>query len=544
MTQRIDGRLLGAMLSNGYRNLIRNVELINDLNVFPVPDGDTGTNMTRTLSGGVAAVKAQSAAGAYMKEFSRGTLLSARGNSGVILSQFIHGLAEGMADKEEISLSDFAHAMALGQRDAYHAVMKPAEGTILTLIRQGAEFLQEHSFDSFEDCFKAMIAHLRTVLQHTPELLPVLKEAGVVDSGGAGLVCIFEGMEAALRGEIIESDAAADRSLTEVVSAPTLGSFGPDSVLEYGYCTEFILQLMHAKCDIAAFSLRPMIDYYESIGDSLVAVQDGDIVKIHVHTFTPEKVIDFARQYGEFITFKMENMSVQHNEAVEAKQAPREKYAVVAVTSGDGLDSYFKEIGVKVTVPGGQTQNPSAEDFLTAFRQANSEHIIVLPNNSNIILTAQQAAELYTEARVHVIETKSIAEGYSSLSMMDLCADTVEELLESMTCSLGGVTTGQVTTATRDTCMNGVEVKKGDHIGLARHKILSAEGNAVDAALKMLENLEDMEDKQVLTVFYGKDLTEDELEVLQSQIEERYPLLEAGYIYGGQPVYSLIMAIE
>lgn len=543
MTAFLTGRELSAMLLNGYRNLLRNSDLINDLNVFPVPDGDTGTNMTRTLSGGVGNAKDDAAAGSYMKAFARGTLLSARGNSGVILSQFIHGLAEGMEGKEEISLADFAYAMSLGQRDAYHAVMKPTEGTILTLIRQGAAFLQENSFESFEDCLKALIAHLRDVLQHTPELLPVLKEAGVVDSGGAGLVCIFEGMEAVLRGEVIESDGAADSSLKETAPV-TMGSFGPHSVLEYGYCTEFILQLMHAKCDIAKFSLQPMIDYYESIGDSLVAVMDGDIVKIHVHTFTPDKVIAYARQFGEFLTFKMENMSVQHSEVVEQKQGPKDKYAVVAVTSGEGIDSYFKEIGVKVTVSGGQTQNPSAEDFLAAFRKANSQHIIVLPNNSNIILTARQAADLYTDAQVHVIDTKSMAEGYSALSMMDLYADTVEELLESMTMPLEGVTTGQVTTATRDTCMNGITVKQGDHIGLADHKILSAAANAVDAAMEMLQALEEMEDKQVLTVFYGEDLTDEELEELQNRVEEAYPLLETGYLYGGQPVYSLIMAIE
>lgn len=543
MTAFLTGRELSAMLLNGYRNLLRNSDLINDLNVFPVPDGDTGTNMTRTLSGGVGNAREGAAAGEYMKAFARGTLLSARGNSGVILSQFIHGLAEGMEGKEEISLGDFAYAMRLGQRDAYHAVVKPTEGTILTLIRQGAAFLQEHSFDSFEDCLKALIAHLRDVLQHTPELLPVLKEAGVVDSGGAGLVCIFEGMEAALRGEVIESEGAADSSLKETASVTT-GSFGPDSVLEYGYCTEFILQLMHAKCDIANFSLQPMIDYYESIGDSLVAVMDGDIVKIHVHTFTPDKVIAYARQFGEFLTFKMENMSVQHSEVVEQKQGPKDKYAVVAVTCGEGIDSYFKEIGVKITVSGGQTQNPSAEDFLAAFRKANSEHIIVLPNNSNIILTARQAADLFKDADVHVIDTKSMAEGYSALSMMDLYADTVEELLESMTMPLEGVTTGQVTTATRDTCMNGITVKQGDHIGLANHKILSAAANAVDAAMEMLQALEEMEDKQVLTVFYGEDLSDEALEELRNRVEAAYPLLETGYIYGGQPVYSLIMAIE
>ena len=543
MTTYLTGLELSNMFLNGYRNLLRNSDLINDLNVFPVPDGDTGTNMTRTLSGGVGNAKVSGSAGDYMKSFARGTLLSARGNSGVILSQFIHGLAEGMEGKEEISLADFSDAMALGERDAYHAVMKPTEGTILTLIRQGAAFLQENSFDDFESCLKALIAHLRDVLQHTPELLPVLKEAGVVDSGGAGLVCIFEGMEAALRGEIIESEGAADSSLKETAPVAT-GSFGPDSVLEYGYCTEFILQLMHAKCDIANFSLQPMIDYYASIGDSLVAVMDGDIVKIHVHTFTPDKVIAYARQFGEFLTFKMENMSVQHSEVVGQRSEPKEKYAVVAVSCGEGIDSYFKEIGVKITVPGGQTQNPSAEDFLAAFRRANSEHIVVLPNNSNIILTARQAAQMFEEACVHVIDTKSMAEGYSALSMMDLYADTVEELLESMTAPLSGVTTGQVTTATRDTCMNGVTVKQGDHIGLADHKILSAASNAVDAAMQMLQALEDMEDKQVLTVFYGEDLSEDELEELQCRVESAYPLLEAGYIYGGQPVYSLIMAIE
>lgn len=543
MTAYLTGSQLSAMLLNGYRNLLRNSDLINDLNVFPVPDGDTGTNMTRTLSGGVGNAKDSASAGEYMKAFARGTLLSARGNSGVILSQFIHGLAEGMEGKEEISTEDFAYAMALGQRDAYHAVMKPTEGTILTLIRQGAEYLQENCFADFESCLKALIAQLRSVLQHTPELLPVLKEAGVVDSGGAGLVCIFEGMEAALRGEIIESDAAADSSLKEA-AAPSLGSFGPDSVLEYGYCTEFILQLMHAKCDISNFTLQPMIDYYESIGDSLVAVMDGDIVKIHVHTFTPDKVIAYARRFGEFLTFKMENMSVQHSEVVEQKRAPKDKYAVVAVSCGEGIDSYFKEIGVKVTVSGGQTQNPSAEDFLSAFRKANSEHIVVLPNNSNIILTARQAAELYKDAIVHVIDTKSMAEGYSALSMMDLYADTVEELLESMTAPLEGVTTGQVTTATRDTCMNGISVKQGDYIGLANHKILSAARTPVDAVMEMLAALEEMEDKQVLTVFYGEDLTEEELEELQTRLEAAYPLLEAGFIYGGQPVYSLIMAIE
>lgn len=541
MTKILDGFCLSSMLLNGYHNLVRNMEIVNELNVFPVPDGDTGTNMAMTLGGGVSAAEQGVNVGEYLKSFARGTLLSARGNSGVILSQFVHGLAESAGDKKEISLQDFALAVAQGVTAAYHSVIKPTEGTILTVIRQAAAFLQSHSFESFEDCLKALIADMKKTLAETPELLPVLKEAGVVDSGGAGLLCIFEGMEAYLRGEIIEETAAADTSLLQTAHT---GEFGPDSVLEYGYCTEFILQLMNAKTDIPAFELQPMIDFLQGVGDSIVAVKNGDVVKIHVHTFQPEKVIAYARQFGEFVTFKMENMSVQHNEVVSKQTAPKEKYAVVAVVSGEGFEDYFKEIGVSVTVSGGQTQNPSTEEFLKAFAEANAEHIVVLPNNSNIILTAQQAAQLCSDADVRVVPTKSLAEGYSALSMMDLFADTVEELLESMTCCLDGITTGSVTTSTRDTCMNGVTVAEGDYIGLADSRICSAEKDPVEAAMAMLKALPDIEEKQVLTVFYGKDFPEEALENLQERVEKEYPLFETGYIYGGQEVYFLIMAIE
>ncbi len=540
MTKHLDGVSLAAMLRNGYHELLRNVELVNDLNVFPVPDGDTGTNMAMTFGGGVKAEPRENV-GDYLEAFRRGTLLSARGNSGVILSQFVHGFGEALQGQAQVDISDFARAFEKGSEAAYAAVIHPTEGTVLTLIRVGADFLRKERFESFEACLPALVERMKKTLAETPDLLPVLREAGVVDSGGAGFLCIFEGMEAWLRGEIVKADAQADASF---LPAAPVGEFGPDSVLEYGYCTEFILQLMNAKTDIAAFELQPMINYLESIGDSLVAVKNGDIVKIHVHTFAPDKVIAYARQFGEFVTFKMENMSVQHSEAVAKQTAPREKFAVVAVTSGEGFASYFKEIGVKVTVSGGQTQNPSAEDFLQAFEEANAEHIVVLPNNSNIVLTARQAAELYEKADVHVIPTKSLAEGYSALSMMDLYCDTVEELLQSMTAYLGGVTTGLVTTATRDTFMNGVEVKKDDCIGLAGGKICSAAEDPVDAAMKMLAALPDMEDKQVITVFYGKDFTDEQLQCLQSRLEEEYPLVETGYISGGQEVYFLVMAIE
>lgn len=544
MTKTLDGICLAAMFRNGYHNLLRNMEVINDLNVFPVPDGDTGTNMSKTLGGGLSAAGELSHAGDFMQSFARSTLLSARGNSGVILSQFIQGLADGMAQEALVSPQTLAQAMEQGVATAYHAVIRPTEGTMLTVIRQGAEFLQqEQSCACFEDCLAGLTAAMRRSLAGTPELLPVLKEAGVVDSGGAGLVSIFEGMEAYLHGEILEGSEAADTSFL-AAAAPDLGSFGPDSVLEYGYCTEFILQLLHAKLEENPFCLSDFIDLLQQLGDSIVAVQNGDMVKVHVHSFCPEEVIAQARRYGEFITFKMENMSVQHSEANSRSPAAKEKYAVVAVTCGEGFEQYFKEIGVSITLPGGQTQNPSAEEFCEAFRRANAEHIVVLPNNSNIVLTAQQAARLYGESSVHVIPTKSPAEGYSALSMMDLYADTVEELLDSMTCCLGGITTGSVTTATRDTCMHGITVQQGDHIGLADDRICAAAASPVQAAMELLAALPDIEDKQVLTVFYGKELSQEELELLKAQVAEHYPLFETGYIYGGQEVYSLIMAIE
>lgn len=544
----LDSTLLGAMLRGGYLYLKRNTDTIDDLNVFPVPDGDTGTNMTMTLGGGVSAGSDTARVDALMQAFSRGTLFSARGNSGVILSQFVRGFGIGCEDKETLNISDFADAFASGVKYAYESVIKPVEGTMLTVMRETSEYLSENfdNFADFESCFDGMKNAMNRSLAHTPELLPVLKEAGVIDSGGAGFLCIFEGMEMALLGMNIED--IADDIVPTLGTSATVSSFGPDSELEYGYCTEFILQLQNSKTDIQCFSIKPVIEYLETLGDSIVAVADGDIVKVHVHTFTPEKVIEYARRFGEFISVKIENMSVQHSEVVAAKEQsePREhtRYAVAAVASGDGITEYFSEIGVSEIITGGQTNNPSIEDLICAFDKLDCDHIIVLPNNSNIVMTARQAAELYDKCDVRVIPTKSIAEGYSALSMMDLSADTVDELIDGMTSYLGDVTTGYVTTATRDTEMNGVRVKRGDYIGLDNSSILCATNDKVSAALGILKNLPDIDDKQVITVFSGADVTTDELDTLKSKIAAAYPLIETGYINGGQEVYSFILAIE
>ena len=540
-TKIIDSQLFRSMLIGGYKNLKRNMTTVDELNVFPVPDGDTGKNMTMTIEGGVASSQEDyGTVGEMMAKFSKSCLLSARGNSGVILSQFIRGLAEGSKGVGSYSLSSFATAFESGRDFAYRAVATPTEGTILTLIREGSEFLKKSSFDSFENCFEALINELHRSLKNTPELLPVLKEAGVVDSGGAGLVLIFEGMFTILRGEDIEDCELPDASAFST-SAVT---FDENSTLEYGYCTEFILQLLNAKTDISAFSLSELTSKLKELGDSVVTVQDDTLVKVHVHTFSPETVIGYVRQFGELVSVKIENMSVQHNEIVKQEKTEKKKFAVVASASGEGIISFFTGIGVEKIVNGGRTNNPSAEDFIDAFNQINAEYIIVLPNDSNVVLTANQAAQLYSKADVRIIPTKSLAEGFSALSMMDLSVDSIDRLISDMTENLSEVTTGYVTTATRDAFMNGISIKKNDWIGLEHDSIYSAEDNPIDAAIKLFSSLPNIEDKQVVTAFYGKDAKEDEVLKLEQRFSEEFPLIEIGFIEGKQDVYRYIFAIE
>lgn len=532
---------LKCLLENGYKNLKRNADTINNLNVFPVPDGDTGSNMTKTFEGGFSAQAADDVS-AFMVAFSKNTLMSARGNSGVIFSQFIRGFALGCEDKKELEISDFVQAYYSGVKYAYKSVLNPVEGTMLTVLKDGARKMLNNceKYASFEECLGDLCAETRRSLANTPEQLPVLKEAGVVDSGGAGILCVLEGTEMALRGEYIEDgdNASIDFSPSVVGTG-----FNADSVFEYGYCTEFVLLLTNAKGDVTRFDHKAFTAQLESLGDSIVSVWDGDIVKVHVHTFEPNKALELGLKYGEFITVKIENMSVQHSES-NSHESPKTKYAVVAAASGDGIKSYFSEIGVSAIVDGGQTQNPSADDFISAFRKVNAEHIIVLPNNSNVLLTAKQAADMFESSDVRVIPTSSVAEGYSALSMMDLSSETVEGVIESMTSCLDNVTTGYVTVATRDTKISGVDVKKGDYIGLDNDSILCSCKNKLAAVNGILEKLDDIDDKQVITVFYGADVTHSELIQLKEMLETNYPLIECGYIRGGQEVYSFILSIE
>lgn len=552
-TTHLDGEGLKELFLGGLANLKLHAKEVDELNVFPVPDGDTGTNMSMTLEGGANAVRDTyfESVSEFMKTFSRGTLLGARGNSGVILSQFVKGLAMGTEGCKTITLQDFYRAFSAGTQKAYDAVLNPTEGTILTVMKDTGifleEFLPENEGAGFEAMFEAALPVMRESLERTPELLAVLKEAGVVDSGGAGFVYIMEGMEKALKGEEIalETEAHGHGGSFQNVN---FSAFTADSELEFGYCTEFILQLQNSKVDVHAFDKKQIVDYLETVGDSIVAVQDDDIIKIHVHTFKPGDILNYCQQFGEYITLKIENMSVQHNEIMleeerKTKDKIRKPTAIVAAVSGKGLQTYFREIGVDVIVDGGQTDNPSTEDFLNAFSQIEAKDIIVLPCNSNIVMASSQAAEIYKDAAVHVVKAKTIAEGYAALSMMNLSLD-VDHVISDMEAAIKETATGMITTATRDVEYENLSVTQGHYIGLNGDGVLSDSEDKTDAVRKMLAATEGIKDKVVVVAFYGNGVAAEELAEVEQMLKTDFPWLEYGFIEGGQEVYDYIFAIE
>ncbi|MDO4747955.1 MAG: DAK2 domain-containing protein [Eubacteriales bacterium] len=541
--QILNGVELHKLFENGYHNLKKNIDAINDLNVFPVPDGDTGTNMVKTFGGGFNSVNEKvESVGQYMQKLATAVLFSARGNSGIFFSQFVYGLYRGMADKETVNFSDFIYAFSCAKEDAYNATVVPTEGTILTLIREASEFLDEngYKYTRLDEGFGALLEQMKITLKKTPDMLPVLKEAGVVDSGAAGLVCFMEGMYSYLCGKSIEDTP----DIADTVANIDLSDFGPDSKLEYGYCTEFVLQLMNYKTDTENFDLEKFTKPLEELGDSIATVHNGTVVKVHVHTFTPEKVLEYGRTFGEFITIKIENMSIQHSEIQHEEKREKLKYAVVSVASGQGIIDYFYSIGANAVIDGGQTNNPSVDIFIETFKKFDAEHIIVLPNNSNIVLTAKQAAELYKDADIRVIETKSIVEGYSALSMMNLMYDTVEEVIDEMSAGLDNVTTAYVTTAIRDSNLDGIDAKMGDFIGIDRKTILVKGNDKVQTALDLIKKITEEVEKEVIIVFYGENVTEDEVAKLNMALEAEYPFADIGFIEGKQDVYDFIISLE
>ena len=543
----LNGALYAGMISSGADHLGCYRKAVNDLNVFPIPDGDTGDNMLATVYSGADAVDYDPDAdlSSVANRSAHGMLLGARGNSGVILSRIFSGITKGFQNVREADLSVIRHAMELGVEEAYRSVPVPVEGTILTVFRDGVRFANDRVTDdsTLETYFTDLLGEMQRSLERTPELLPVLREAGVVDSGGAGLIYIFEGMRRTLSGEAVERAEAH----VETKKAD-LDAFGADSVLEYGYCTEFLLRLQNVKGDPEAFDLPAFVEYLNSVGNSVVAFREGSILKVHVHTMRPGDILNRCQRYGEFLTLKVENMSLQHNETelpevTVAVPKPRKKIGIVAVAAGEGLKETFLSLGTDAVIDGGQSMNPSTADFLDAFDRTNADVIFVFPNNGNVIMTAKQAKDLYPASDIRVMNTHTVGEGYAAISMMDSEATEPDTIERDMIDVIGSVTTGFVSRASRDAEKDGVHVREGDFIGFVGDTIYVNDGDAVDTALKLSAHM-GVDACGVLLLLVGCDATDEEATALTNALTKQYPRTEVIRIDGGQPVHQYILVGE
>lgn len=545
----LNGRDYAGMIAAGTAGLLQHVDEVNDLNVFPIPDGDTGSNMLLTMQGGSeAAIAEGDDLSDCSAKIARGMLLGARGNSGVILSQFFAGLAEGFHTYETADVHAIEKAVACGVGCAYESVVTPTEGTILTVLKDACHYAGHANCESVEAYFEAFIEEAHRALARTPDQLPVLKEAGVVDSGGAGLIYVVEGMHAFLCGKEI-APVATQTPAAHVID-PDL--FTEDSVMEFGYCTELLLRLQRAKTDPETLDVNVITEYLQSIGDSVVTVKNGSIVKLHVHTMTPYKVLEFCQRYGEFLTVKIENMMLQHNETVaETEAAPamsdavreRRPFGVVAVAMGEGICASFCEMGADEVIRGGQTMNPSAEDFLAAFERVNADTVFVLPNNGNVLLAARQAAQIFSGGDVRVIPTRSIGDGYAVLSMLDLDSGDADTIEAEMNDAMSGVLTAEVSRSIRDAEMNGVTVKKGDYIGIMGKAILASGDDREAVACRTLDTME-LSQHSLILIICGKGVSERDAELLSAYIKKQSPLADVCVTDGGQDIYDYILVAE
>lgn len=547
MGKQIDGVAYSNMLKRAAINLKNHAGEINDLNVFPIPDGDTGDNMLLTLMGGVDALKEESTSLAEVsRNVANGMLFSARGNSGVILSQFFDGIAAGLSESDVADSHQLGKAFRVGVKHAYNAVMKPTEGTILTVAHDATEFACTNKNKDAEEFFGSFIEEGKRSLDRTPDLLPMLKKAGVVDSGAAGLICIVEGMFSALDGD-------KNYDYTQLDSLPSsngaseidLDAFNEDSVLDFGYCTELLVRLQNAKTDIENFDISLITDFLQTVGDSIAAFKTGSIVKIHVHTKTPDKVLAFCQQFGEFLKLKIENMTLQHNSTMqdeETEKMERKAYGVVAVACGEGIQNTFREIGADVIVEGGQSMNPSSEDFLKAFDKVNADTIFVFPNNSNVILAAKQAAQLYSKADVRIINSKTIGDGYAALTMTDGELTDPDEVEALFNMGMENVITAEVSQCVRDADMQDVQVHKGDYIGFVGKNILSAMPDRKSATMAMCDKI-DWKLHDICILINGVDSTLEETAEIKNYIESKHGI-EVYCVEGKQEIYSYILIAE
>lgn len=548
--EKINGLVLAEMIDLGSKNLAKNAEKINSLNVFPVPDGDTGTNMNLSMSSGAkeTAANVVENIGELGKSFSKGLLMGARGNSGVILSQLFRGMSQYIVDKKEIDAKEFAEAIQNGVSIAYKAIIKPVEGTILTVAREAAEagLKVAKNTDSVVEVMEAIYAEAQASLKRTPDLLPILKEVGVVDSGGQGLVCVYQGFVAALKGEKIEGLESVETNVVDMQFEDDhdMDFMSPEDIV-HGFCTEFTVRLDKEKKDFNEDKFREDMSKF---GDSLLVISDSEYVKIHVHTETPGDVFNYGQQYGELIKIKSDNMREQHREVLrkqEAKQAstPKEikEQAMISISMGAGLSKVLTSMGVDYIVEGGQTMNPSTEDIMKAIREVNAKNIFIFPNNKNIQLAAKQAAEL-AEENVFVIESKTAPQGLAAVMVFNPQA-SADENFANMQEVLSTVSTLEVTHAVRDTNIEGVEIKKDEFMGIKDGKIVVSNLSLNTVLEELLEKSID-EDKEIVTLYLGEESTEEYTDFLEQLIEEKYPDVEVELIESGQPVYPYIIGVE
>lgn len=542
--EKINGARYAEMLRGGTEVLGMHAKEVNDLNVFPIPDGDTGENMLLTIKGGAESVAIDDNLSATAKSIADGMLLSARGNSGVILSQFFEGISEGFKNVAEADGHGLENAFKTGVEYAYKAVLNPTEGTILTVIREATEFACAKNTDTPLEFLGAFIEEAKRSLKRTPELLPVLKNAGVVDSGGAGIVYIAEGMQRALSGE----------EFTEEAAAPTRGAsidysaFDENTELTFGYCTELLLRLQWAKTDVNAFDQGAFAEELKKLGESVVTVSKGSIVKIHVHTKTPHEVLEFCQRYGEFLSVKIENMNLQHGSLdtegdEDTEPVIKKDICTVTVANGEGVIEAFKEMGADIVIDGGRSLNPSAEDFIHAFKKTNAKSIIVLPNNSNSFLAAKQAASLYTDADIRVVESKNVGEGYAALSMLDTECDDIDAAVESCTEAMAGVSTAEISMCVRDAEMDGFKLHTGDCIAILGKQVVAASKDRFEVFKSLSEKLS-LSEHEVVILIRGEGLDISETEAMRSFINENYPNTEVYIIDGGQDIYDCILIAE
>lgn len=531
---KIGGKLLREMIISGANKLTNDKALIDRLNVFPVPDGDTGTNMSLTIASAISELAKLKDDDITLigKAIAKGSLMGARGNSGVILSQILRGFAKGVEGKEALAIKDFAQALKESSDVAYKAVMKPVEGTILTVIRETATYAMSIRKEdiSMEVFLNKILEEAKNSLSRTPDLLKALKDANVVDSGGKGLLSFMEGMMMGYYGQMVEAKQADSIDYEEFIEND-IHIF--EGEIEFGYCTEFMV----LNADIEPQELRSNI---ERMGDSMVVVGDDGIIKIHIHTNDPGKVLEIAGKHGQLDKMKIENMRIQQQNLMADRNMQSKPYGIISVSMGSGIAHIMKDLGVDHIIEGGQTMNPSTQDFIKAINSINSDNIIILPNNSNIILAANQAKEL-SEKNVEVILTKTVPQAISALMVFEPSED-FESNTKNMTEATQSVKSGQVTYAVRNTNSDGIDIYEGDIIGIGEGKILTCTKNVDQAVVDLLDKMVDMDD--IITLYYGEDVTKEQAQSLKEKLEEIYDDMDVEVHKGGQPLYYYILSVE